>query len=456
MNVSELVKLGEKSLTMFDMYISERHITSPNRVYIKYTVNELEILETGSKYQGNTEIIQKPDFSKIIYDFIKEMIEPTPEFQKLNESIAKKYKKNINIISPSSNEIAQSAYWLESFIRRLIVEKLEGSLLEDSIIEYASLFKSELDLSSLEYKYVEYLDAVYLEDDSIRINDTVLIRKTQKSDLNYTRDIFFEIPGSGFPTIPLSVLEFNIIAKNEKECYDYINRIFNSLRLYKLGSVHSIKSHSTKKTIIWPGSQVMRGFNNIYASSNKYSIKATESDIFIKFINTLEQKLNFDPENKDYRALNISIERYISALLESVDVDRKLMTAVMGLESLYTLDKERGENTFKLAIRVAKLLGHLTFDSIKVRELTGQAYNFRNTVVHGAYIPPLMRENMNEIFPIIINYLRVSLVIFLLNPDVGKYKMIEMIDRSLINDSQNIKLKEILDTHIGEFMPLLI
>jgi hypothetical protein len=180
----------------------------------------------------------------------------------------------------------------------------------------------------------------------------------------------------------------------------------------------------------------------------------TESDIFINFINTLEQKLNFDPENKEFRALNISIERYVAALLESANIDRKLMTAVMGLESLYTLDKERGENAFKLGIRVAKLLGYLGFDSTKVRELTEMAYSFRNNVVHGGYISQQMQVKMNEIFPTVLNYLRVSLIVFLLNPEVGKQKMIVMIDQSTITDSRNEELKEILKTHTDEFKPL--
>ena len=192
-----------------------------------------------------------------------------------------------------------------------------------------------------------------------------------------------------------------------------------------------------------------------YFSTHKYSVKDADVDIFVKFINTFEQKLKFDQDEKESKALNISIERYVSSLLESEPIDRKLMTAVMGLESLYTLDKERGENAFKLGIRVAKLLGNMGFDSTKVRELTERAYFFRNTVVHGAYISQKMQEQMNEIFPTILNYLRVSLIIFLLSPELGKHKMINMIDQATINEIQNEKLKEILKKHMDEFKPLL-
>jgi len=165
--------------------------------------------------------------------------------------------------------------------------------------------------------------------------------------------------------------------------------------------------------------------------------------------------LNFNKEEKEYRTLFISIERYNSALLESVDIDRKLMTAVMGLESLFTFEKDRGENAFKLGIRVARLLGNLNFDAVNVRALTEQAYNFRNKVVHGSYISQDNIKKMNEIFPNILNYLRVSLIVFLLNQETGKDKMIEMIDQSTISNTQNEELKKVLKKAIREFGQVL-
>ena len=93
-----------------------------------------------------------------------------------------------------------------------------------------------------------------------------------------------------------------------------------------------------------------------YLPFRKATITKSEIRTFIDFINTMEEKLNFDKEDKKYRTLYISLERYNSALLEAIDAERKLMTAVMGLESLFTLEKDRGENAFKLSIRCAKTI----------------------------------------------------------------------------------------------------
>jgi len=451
MKVTDLIKLGEKALKLFDEYIVERSITPQMRVYVRHFTTELEISETSCRSQGSSEIIQKPDWAKIVFDFMEEKIKPLPEFKQLNQSIAKRYMKNINKLAEGCNEVTQSAFWIETFIQRLIYEKLEGKLSEDSIIEYASLFKSELELSTMEYRYVHYLDGIFLEPDSIRINDNVFIRKTRKDDLEHIKDIFFDMPRLQYMGIPSSILEIDISAKDERNCHECVNRIFNSLRLYKVGSIYSKESISTKRTIIWPMGSHRGWSHRNYSTFKKYTVKESEVDTFVNFMNAIEQRLNFDKEEKKYRTLQISIDRYNSALLESIDIERKSMTAVMGLESLFTFEKDRGENTFKLGIRVAKLLGYLNFDVERVKALTEEAYNYRNKVVHGSYISQEIRKKMNEIFPHILNYLRVSLTIFLLNQEIGKDKMVGMIDKSMISDTHNKELKKLLEKNVEEF-----
>jgi len=455
MKVTDLINLGKKALKMFDDYIAEKKIVPPMRVYIRHFITDLEISETGWRSEGSSEIIQKPDWAKIVFDFMEERVKPLPEFKQLVQTIAKRYKRNINKLAQGCNEESQSAFWLETFIQKLIYEKLEKGVSEDTIIEYASLFKSELELSPIEYRYKHYLEGIFLEPESIRINDNVFIRKTQKEDLEYTRDIFFDTPRPRYMSIPSAILEITVIAKDERECHEYINRIFSSLRLYKLCSVYPIETMQTKRTAIWPGSLGHSWGHKSYSSFKKATITESEIDTFVDFINIMEQKLNFDKEDKKYRTLYISLDRYNNALLEAIDVERKLMTTVMGLESLLTFEKDRGENAFKLSIRCAKLLGFIGFDAEKVRKLIEEAYSYRNKVVHGSYISPEVRRKMSEILPEILNYLRVSLIIFILCREVGKDKIVEMIDKSMISEDAHNDLKELLEKNIGNFMEVI-
>lgn len=457
MKVTDLIRLGQKALEAFDVYISEKHVKPPMRPYVRHFTTEFKISETGTNSSFSSEIIRKPFWVGIMYDFTEKKIKPMPEFAQLVQSIAKKYKKNILSIAPGANEEKQSTFWLATFIQRLIYEKLEGSLSEDSLIEYASLFISELELAPTEYGYIDYLDGLFLETDRLVVNDNVLIRKVQKSDLEYERDILFDIPTPQFMDmgLPSSIMETTISGRDERECYDYKNRIFKSLRLYKLGSIYSKEMHSTKRTVIWPMGVGLSSGIRRPSPLGKYTIKKSEADTFVNFINTAEQKLNFDKEAKKFRSLHISIERYNSALLESGGIDRKLMTTVMGLESLFTFEKDKGENAFKLGIRVAKLLGHQGFDAEKVRALVEKSYSFRNKVVHGSYISQEENRKMSEILPDILNYLRISLIIFIFNQGTGKDKIIGMIDKATLSNIRNEELKKALEENTKEFSGML-
>ena len=455
MIVTDLIRLGKTTLTMFDEYTADMCIDPPMKVYIRHFTTELEVSETACRSQGSSEIIQKPDWSKTVFDFLTQRIKPLPEFERLSQSIAKRYKNNIKKLAKDCNEQSQTAFWLETFVQRLIYEKLENKLSEDSLVEYASLFKSELELSPSEFNYVYHLDGIFLEAPSIRINDNVSIRKTQASDLEYTRDIFDDGRRSPYLGIPSSILEIDVSASDERDCYQYIDRVFNCLRLYKLGSIYSMESISTKKTAIWSAGRQLGWSNRNYHAFRRYTLTDQESELFVRFVATIEQKLDFNADDKEHRSLSVSMGRYNSALLESTDIDTKLMSAVMGLESLLTFEKDRGENAFKLAVRVARLLGNLGFDALKARVLIEEGYGFRNKVVHGSHISQENRKRMSEILPNVLNYLRVSMVVLLLTEDIGKDRMIELIDNATVSDTHNQELNKLISSTTSQFAKLL-
>ncbi|MHA1285611.1 MAG: hypothetical protein ACTSQP_24160 [Promethearchaeota archaeon] len=454
--VTDLIKLAKKSLKMFDEYIKENNIKPPKRAFIRHFTNMLEISEKRSHAQSSSEIIEKEDWALIIFEFMNKKIKTIPDLTQLVQFIAKKYKQNIIELSKGGSPIGQTTFWIETFIQRLIYEKLEGNFSDNLLIEYSSLFKSELELAHKDFNLICHLNGIYIEKEKIKINHNVLIRKLIKPDLEYTRDLYLDFPRAQTIIIPSCILEIAISVKNQLIIYNILNRILNSLRLYRLGSIYSVKTITIRKTIIWPwGSHESYGNRN-YSAFKKYTVKESEVDMFIKFINTISQKLNFDKEEKKSKSLYISIERYNLALLESIDVERKLLMAVMGLESLFTFDKDRGENSYKLGIRVAKLLGYIGFNVENVRNITEQAYSYRNKVVHGSFISKEIKKKIYEIMPNILNYLRVSLILFILKSQkIGKAKIIDMIEKSTISEIYNEKLRVILKNEIEEFKEVL-
>jgi len=456
MKVTELIQFGSKVIELFDAYVESNKIKPPTRPYVRHFYTELKISERGTSSASSSEIIEKPFWARIVHDFMKSKIIPMPEFIELFQSIAKKYKRNIHILAPTSNVEDQASWWLQMFSQRLIYEKLGGSFSQDSLVELASLFKSELELAPTEYKYVVYLHGLFLEVDSLTLNDNVLVRRVQKADLEYEGDIAFDIPSSRYihpSALPSSIMEITMYAKDQREGFDYIDRISNALRIYRLGSIYSKEIMSTSRTAIWL-SGVTRSSERATSRPPlwKYTLKEPELDSFISFVNTIEQRLTQVKEEKERRILDISISRYNSALLDPVDIDIRLMNAVMGLESLFTFEKDRGENAYKLGIRVAILLGYFDFAVEEVRQLVEQAYNHRNKVVHGSLFTEKDKERMHEITPKILNYLRVSLAIFTLESQkISKDKLIEDIDKSAISDREGKKLGDMLTADLQGF-----
>jgi hypothetical protein len=127
------------------------------------------------------------------------------------------------------------------------------------------------------------------------------------------------------------------------------------------------------------------------------------------------------------------------------------MTAVMGLESLLTFRKDKGENAFKLGLRVARLLGHVGFKTVDVRSSVEESYNLRNKIVHGLYLQEEKARRVRELLPQALNFLRISLVSFLLNLEMGTDRFLRMIDDSLANGSENASLGETLNRNLREY-----
>ena len=451
MKVYELVNLGKQSIEMFDQYLHEKVPIPRVQDRIRHFVTALEVSEANRSVSFSAESIQQLDWSMVIFDFM-ERIENLPEFRKLVESIEKTYRGNIQKLVPGGNEETQVVFWLRMFIEKVIYAEIEGGISEDSIIEYAALVRSELELSPSEYKCVYHLDGVFMDVDSLRINERVLIRKLIKDDLEYYRDPLF--PPVGSPPLgrtPSAILVVEMRVQDEQEYHKYVERLLNTLRLYRLGSVYSIEQIVDRKTAIWSSGNRTGWGNQNYRGFITYTVKESETGNLIQFIERVEQSLDFNCDSTRYGSLSITLDRYKSALLEATDIDRRLMDAVMGLESLFSLKKDRGENSYKLGVRVAKMLGHLAFDAQETRRFVEEAYAFRNKVVHGVYVSEGAGKRMNEVFPKVLNYLRVSLIVFLLNRSIGKDKIVDTIDMSLVSNCHDKKLRILLEKHRSVF-----
>lgn len=215
--------------------------------------------------------------------------------------------------------------------------------------------------------------------------------------------------------------------------------------------MYPIESRSWKRTVIWhPVESRSTGIAQ-YLGLTAYTVRKQVKDSFVKFIVTMEKKLSFDPKEKSCRDLTVALGRYRSASLERTDRETALMTAVMGLELLLTFRKDGGENAFKLGLRVARLLGHAGFKADDVRSLVVESYELRNKIVHGSCLQENEARRVGELLPQTLNFLRISLVSFVLNLEMGTDRFLRLIDSSLANESENASLREILGNSLREY-----
>lgn len=280
-----------------------------------------------------------------------------------------------------------------------------------------------------------------MEKKFLKINENTIIRNIKESDYEFEVSLLEDATLKIIEIWPSSVLEINMLAKKEKEVMDYSNRVLIALMLYKLGSIYPIEKHTDKETIIWRTGKSISHPNYNYAEHMKYKIDQSEIDNFTYIVDFLVKKLDFEEDKRTY--LNYSIERYDSALLESIGNDRRLMYAIMGLESLLLKEEETSELIFKLSIRVAKLLGNLGLISHKVKEHVKQAYNYRSKTVHGSCLKNKEKTEIKILLPIILNYLRLAILFFLMNTDIEKEEIIEIIDNSMLDNKYENKLEDL-------------
>jgi len=133
----------------------------------------------------------------------------------------------------SSEQIQEPQYGLiiHGFLRKEIMEKPEATKLVDSIV------------------------STYGKSDSLQIGDRASIRQSKKEDLDYTTLVGIPDFRKHPMLLPSSILEVNMIARDEAECHQYTQRILDAARLYNVGSVYPIQSHSWKRSAIWPGAE---------------------------------------------------------------------------------------------------------------------------------------------------------------------------------------------------------
>ena len=402
----------------------------------KNVVTKLEVGLNKHSATSETKIETKPDWNQTIAKIIDEKLITNGTLSSLATSLV----RTTSITNKFDNPLGQMEMWLETFFKRLAkdeFEKLYSHGKPKSTTHYVSNLMMELNEIPVTIEFTAKILGVFISCTDA-ISQHFSFRKLQSHDIDIDNKMSFNFPDG--------ILTFKIKG-NQNEGHPKMSNILDVFRLFRLSSVTHQELRSISSSLIWPMSSGTTSPIQKDRIQYKYEMTDKEMPDFHEFSESffpvLEQKSN---KEKDMFGFNIALERYRNSTLDMVEDGRNLMTAVIGLEALFSSKHELGEIKYRISNRVAKLLSNFGFDVREIRKIIEDAYGYRNTIGHGSNIAQSEYQKARDTLDKVCDILRISIIIFgvgLMN--LKKNQIVFGIDDSMLG-IQNKEYEQIIST----------
>jgi hypothetical protein len=413
--------------------------------FFQWKITEFEYNENGiAKSSGKGEHIVEESWTHLYHSILEE-IKTTNEYLSAINLINKHYGRGDNLEYPFSN-------LLTGLISRIFSDsKSYKSFAEKLILTFIKDLKGE----PLRQGAIIKLNGIVILSQPIKfkIGDIeYILRQTTKQDLEKKVPAYLYM---GVPDIerPPAFLSIEFLGRLTKEVQTKVEQSIALLRLYSVGSVRYISYRMYSETLLnLMASSEIRG-NKTHSTLEKYVIYDDNAE---KIKNYWQIMINKVPKNfyefgeKKLDHVAISYSRYSDALLLNGIKERRISNAVMGLESLYLKGGEKAELTYRLKIRVAKILSLFEYDPYKIKKVIRDAYKIRSSFVHGGHLSYDTNCKINDRYGdidnflnLLLDYLRVSIIIWVFIKK-GKDEILDLIDDSFIDKNKEEQLKKII------------
>jgi hypothetical protein len=230
-----------------------------------------------------------------------------------------------------------------------------------------------------------------------------------------------------------------------------IEQAITILRLFNVGSVVKIwVTRSSGAIPDYGGGKILATSPHI--APERYEIQDDDIRALHAFweycwdVNILDS-LNIPKQEGEF--LEIAYKRYCDALFMPNTEEGRIASIVMGMESIFV--PEREELAFRLKTRIGKVFGILGFDGSVISSRINSAYSIRSDYVHGDYIKPGRKKDIEEYGGIsshityLANILRASILVFLFLEKTSKKKreeLIKVIDEGLVDNRRDQELRD--------------
>jgi len=412
--------------------------------YIRHRVTEFEYQENGiiSKVVEPEEF-SSPTWNRASLDMYYDRIQ---DHKVLQDALTALENSSISeVINPEMS--------LKGLTRIIVNHTLEGRISHpEDLSKYVDLFMQQFneDEPEREYTIDSHLKGLTIQPSSILLDECTTLRKPTSKDLEIVEPKRrWGTPPKPRPKIdPTAILRTIIHAKPGTDFWFKLDKRIQILRLFGVGSVQSVRDVISKDPIYdtkpteYVEERLLGQDNYLISKGDVERLKA-----FWAHMQSIDLPIPAEKGvPKEPTSLAISYERYSNALDETI-FENRIFSAVMGLEALYLTEKQ--EMSYRLRMRVAKLLSLLGYNQDEVREKIKDAYDVRSTYVHGETLKQKDKQtlerrhgNLQNFSKTIIDYLRASIVALLKKP--SKNRLIEKIDDSFLYSNKEEEVKKLL------------
>jgi hypothetical protein len=434
-----LLKLSRDIMRVVSDVKKSKGIQKVKRLWVREKITDFKYQEGSLSWTSSSEYLEKEEWDwRDEFRILEEEIKKLPSYIQAHKVISDIYGVNE----------AQANFWLERFALHIIEKALNGEVGDEDVFETITIFLNDLEQNPIIWNVLAQIEGLWLKDEEIEIAKGIKIRKPRPSDLEFERP--FELLHLPFPQPmffhPSAIIEINQRAKFQPFVFDDLEKLIIALRLYKLGSITIRKTRWNPKSILQLGGTTWSG--GIQPIVYQYGLAIEDSHKLQTFVNRIKLLLPFaQGKIQTVDHISISLQRYNDALFKSDPVER-LAYAIMGLEALFLKSIEREELAHKLAQRVAKCISILGHQPLEIYRTVKQSYDVRSEFIHGSLLGEDKRREASKFADKIMEYLRVSLLIFLeLKEKIEKENFLNTIDNSLLHQDAQVKLESLIKEH---------
>jgi len=340
--------------------------------------------------------------------------------------------------------------YLYRFIGKVVDQCFNENELNSRTVEnIIGIFIKDLKQEPVKCDAEVELAGIVLKNKMIKIRGGIIIRQTEITDLEKEISLRFEM--KRFREYPSAILLMESYDRNPNDLQRKMVKAITILRLFKPGSIRYLTCKLSSESIagLMGGTLYPGGDNHVLDTC---LIQENEVEKLKKFWGGIENHIpdsltGHDGGKTDYH--HIAYNRYEDSLMKNGTIERRIANAIMGLEGIFLRGGEIQELSYRLSFRVARLMSIFGIEPMELRKAISDSYQVRNQFVHGGLLSYDKKNELEEKYGELKNLLfkvldslRISIVNSLMI-NVSKDELIDIIDKSFIDDGHWEKLKTI-------------